>query len=343
MGRNIVFHEVGLVLYPNVQLSAVHGLTDLFLIANEQALNRDKFPAQFRVTHWQLATDEPLTGDEGTENKLRRVYSSEISCERQPDCLIIPPSLSAPISKQAAAPIAAWISEHHAAGTTVCSICAGIFLLAETDIANDQTVTTHWNYALELARRFPKVSVDTEKLLVVGNGIVTAGGLMAWIDLGLHLVERVLGAATMFDTARFLVVDPPARDHRAYNSFIPEMGHGDSEILALQHWLQDNQNLEFSLKSMVDRAQLNERTLIRRFLRATGLRPTEYCQHLRLNKARDLLELTDKTIDEISCAVGYENPGALRKIFLKHLGLSPSQYRSRSRPTSTGRARLSTT
>jgi transcriptional regulator GlxA family with amidase domain len=46
--------EIGIVIYPGAQLAAVHGLTDLFAIADRLATARSggKGPA-LRVTHWQ--------------------------------------------------------------------------------------------------------------------------------------------------------------------------------------------------------------------------------------------------------------------------------------------------
>jgi transcriptional regulator GlxA family with amidase domain len=80
---------------------------------------------------------------------------------------------------------------------------------------------------------------------------------------------------------------------------------------------------------MAARAGLEERTFLRRFHKATGFKPTEYCQHLRVGKAQDLLEFTSRTVDQIASEVGYEDPGAFRKVFQKVMGLSPSDYRRR--------------
>ncbi len=59
---------------------------------------------------------------------------------------------------------------------------------------------------------------------------------------------------------------------------------------------------------MAERAGLEERTFLRRFRAATGLKPTEYCQHLRVGKARELLEYSNGTIDHIAWTVGYQDP-----------------------------------
>jgi transcriptional regulator GlxA family with amidase domain len=80
---------------------------------------------------------------------------------------------------------------------------------------------------------------------------------------------------------------------------------------------------------MAARAGLEERTFLRRFQKATGLRPTEYCQQLRVGKARELLEFTNDAVDQIAWSTGYEDSGAFRKVFHKVMGISPSAYRKR--------------
>ncbi len=159
--------------------------------------------------------------------------------------------------------------------------------------------------------------------------MITAGGLMAWIDLGLKLVDRLLGSSIMLETARFLLVDPPGREQRYYSNFSPRLRHGDEAVLKVQHWLQAQGAREASIPAMAARAGLEERTFLRRFRKATGLKPTEYCQHLRVGKAREMLEITNRTIDQVAWDVGYEDAGAFRKVFQKVMGLSPRDYRRR--------------
>jgi transcriptional regulator GlxA family with amidase domain len=77
---------------------------------------------------------------------------------------------------------------------------------------------------------------------------------------------------------------------------------------------------DVSLTSMAERAGLEERTFLRRFRAATGLKPTEYCQHLRVGKAREMLEFTNSTIDHIAWTVGYQDPGAFRATSRKSPG-----------------------
>jgi transcriptional regulator GlxA family with amidase domain len=83
------------------------------------------------------------------------------------------------------------------------------------------------------------------------------------------------------------------------------------------------------LTKMAKTAGLEMRTFMRRFKKATNLKPTEYCQRLRIGKAREMLESTNHSVERISWAVGYEDPTSFRRIFHRIMGLSPSDYRSR--------------
>ncbi|MDJ1656511.1 helix-turn-helix domain-containing protein, partial [Raoultella sp. Ech2A] len=76
-------------------------------------------------------------------------------------------------------------------------------------------------------------------------------------------------------------------------------------------------------------AGMTPRTFLRRFQKATGVRPTEYLQQVRIMKARDALELTGRSADRIAWEVGYTDPSAFRKIFRKITGVTPGQYRQR--------------
>jgi transcriptional regulator GlxA family with amidase domain len=145
----------------------------------------------------------------------------------------------------------------------------------------------------------------------------------------MKLIDRLLGSTIMLETARFILVDPPGREQRYYSSFSPNLHHGDIAILNVQHWLQSNGAQGTTLHTMAARAGLEERTFIRRFRKATGLRPNDYCQQLRVGRAREMLEFTNHAIEQIAWNVGYEGPSAFRKVFHKVMGISPNEYRKR--------------
>ena len=152
---------------------------------------------------------------------------------------------------------------------------------------------------------------------------------MAWVNLGLKIVNRFISPHIMLEVARFFLVDPSGREQRDYTTFSPSLQHGDKAILKTQHWLQAHFGKKISLSKMASIAGLGERTFLRRFQKSVFLNPTEYLQQLRVGKARELLESSTQTFEQIAWKMGYEDSGAFRKIFQKLAGLSPGEYRRR--------------
>ena len=308
--------DIGLVLYPGAQLSAVLGLADLFEIADRAARKRpDSDLPRLCVGQW--------TFDQGNS------FRSPPETGNDSDVLILPPTLKAPASAEAARPIAHWLRERHEDGCILASICGGAFLLAETGLLDGRSATTHWTYTETFSSRFPRVTVNTDRLIIDDGDILTAGGLMSWTDVGLKLVDRFLGPTIMMETAQMLLVDPPGREQRYYSSFTPRLNHGDAAILKAQHWLQATGARDTSLTVLAKQAGLEERTFLRRFQKATGLTSSEYAQRLRVGRARERLQFGTLPVDTIAWEVGYSDPATFRKVFRRIVGLTPSEYRQR--------------
>lgn len=309
--------EIGLLLYPGCAMASVHGLTDAFQVANDYARQHGGAD-RIRTSHWRV-------GEAGFE----RSYDSDPGLPGQPEYIVIPGRLADPLTAEEAADFGGWLRQRHDSGATIASICGGAFMLGHTGLLSGRRATTHWLYADAFGAAFPDVDVTAGDIIVEDGDIITAGGMLAWTDLGIRLVHRVLGPTVMADTAKFLLVDPAGREQRHYSTFAPRLSHGDDAVLKVQHWLQAQAAQGASLPAMAARAGLEPRTFLRRFRKATGLRPTEYCQHLRVGRARERLEFTTRSIEQIAWEVGYEDVGAFRKVFHKVLGLSPGDYRRR--------------
>ena len=305
--------EIGLLIYPNCQLSAIYGMTDLFRIAGEWAGGR-----VIRVSHW-AASDEAVICTWDSHPGLPHSLSHAIA----------PPSLVVPERMEPFPAAAAWLRAQHAEGTVLGSVCAGAFVLAETGLMRGRRATTHWAFAAQLAQRFPDIDVADDRMVLDDGDIVTAGGILAWTDLGLTLVERFLGPATMLATARFLLIDPPRSSQRPFAAFFPRFDHGDDAIRRAQHHLHARYSEPLHQAELQAVAGLTERTFLRRFTAATGHRPTAYLQQIRVAKARETLERTLDPVDRIAWDVGYGDAAAFRKIFHKLVGIAPATYRQR--------------
>ncbi|MBA1428823.1 MULTISPECIES: GlxA family transcriptional regulator [Pseudomonas fluorescens group] len=312
--------ELGIVIYQGAQLAAVHGLTDLFGVANRIAAEHPsaQLPT-LRVSHWQV----------DKQGMPVRVFDTQPGADLTLAAVLVPPSVGDFSEEQTPPALLEWLRQQHAAGTVLAGVCIGSIMLARSGLLDGRRATAHWSSAASFAVRYPAVRLEADTPIVDDGDLITTAGLMAWSELGLRLVERLLGPSIAADTARFLVIEHSGSASQCASNFAPILGHGDAAILKVQHWLQASGAVEVSIAAMAQQAGLEERTFLRRFRSATGLKPTEYCQHLRVGKARQLLELTNGTIDHIAWTVGYQDPSAFRATFKKITGLVPSDYRSR--------------
>lgn len=313
--------EVGLLLYPQAHMAMVHGMTDLLEVASGFSIRRGAPP--LRITHWTM----------GGAGAITRCYDTHPGAEHHPDVVIAPAFAldQSPANGDAkeAAPFATWLAERHAAGATLASTGCGTFMLAATGLLSGRAATTHWLHADKLQADFPDVKVDVSKVVIEDGEILTAGGMMAWADLGMRLIDRLLGPTVMIEAAQFWLIDPAGREQRHYSIFAPRLNHGDEAILRVQHSLQANPTRSITVLEMAREAALEKRTFLRRFKAATGRTPTEYVQQLRIGKARELLQFTRRPVDQITRSIGYSDAASFGRLFQRLVGLSPGEYRRR--------------
>ena len=86
---------------------------------------------------------------------------------------------------------------------------------------------------------------------------------------------------------------------------------------------------KISIDEIADQAGISHRHFKRRFKKATNETPLAYLQHLRIEKAKQLLESSLETINEITWQVGYEDINSFRRLFKKNTGVSPKEFRNK--------------
>ncbi|GAA1803985.1 helix-turn-helix domain-containing protein [Planosporangium flavigriseum] len=214
-------------------------------------------------------------------------------------------------------------------GAYVFSVCSGAFLLAEAGLLDGRRATTHWMYADELARKYPKVSVDPNVLYVAEDNIATSAGTAAGIDLCLHLVRQEHGSAVATALARRMVVPPHRDGGQAQYVEAPLPRTADAPTLEpLLSWLITTLHADHTVESMAARAHMSPRTFARRFRAETGTTPHDWLTTQRVLLARRLLEDTDLGVDAIAVRAGFGTAAMLRHHFTKRLGATPQSYRT---------------
>ncbi|MEL7229721.1 MAG: helix-turn-helix domain-containing protein [Pseudomonadota bacterium] len=222
-----------------------------------------------------------------------------------------------------------WTKTQHQKGAAIWSACAGAFWLGHAGLLDGRPMTTHWALEEETQAAFPKALLETDQLIVDDNDIVTAGGVMAWVDLGLHLLHRWMGPDVVSYTCRQMLIDPGTRDQRSYRTFRPKLDHGDLPVRAAQLWIEAHFGENLTIETLARQAKLTSRTFQRRFARATGLAPGDYVKALRMEKARGLLERTTAPVSQIAWSVGYQDVAAFTRAFKATCGITTGTYRKR--------------
>lgn len=220
----------------------------------------------------------------------------------------------------------------HAGGARVVSLCSGAFVLAAAGILDGRPATTHWLYADEMARRYPAVKLDPSVLYVDDGDVLTSAGTSAGIDLCLHIVRCDHGAAAANALARRLVAPAHRGGGQAQYIEMPASDPPEASLAPLLDWMRAHLSEPLTITALARKANLAERTLIRRFRAATGLTPVKWLTAQRVLHARQLLETSGLPVDQVATASGLGSPANFRRHFTAAAGVPPIAYRRAFRP-----------
>ena len=214
-------------------------------------------------------------------------------------------------------------------GVRIASVCTGAFVLAAAGVLDGRRATTHWEGAAELARRYPKVQVDPDVLYVDNdNEVLTSAGVAAGLDMCLYMIGSDFGAAVAAGVARRMVI-PMARDggQAQFIAYTPpaDDGHG---LQSTVDWMQANLGEPLSLDDIAVHARTSVRTLNRRFKERLGITPQQCLLSLRVQRAKELLETTDMSVEHIAGEVGFGSSVTLRQHFARRVRVPPNRYRA---------------
>lgn len=223
-----------------------------------------------------------------------------------------------------------WIRRHAAQAQRVCSVCTGAFHLAEAGVLDGLRVTTHWDWAGELQRRYPPLQVDADPIFIRQGRIWTSAGVTAGIDLALALVEQDLGHKAAIETARQLVmfIKRPGGQSQ-FSAPLASQATGAGRFAELHAWIAANLGEDLRVESLARYVNMSPRSFARLYVAETGRTPARTVELMRLEAARRALEETSLPLKRIATSAGYGEEQNLRRVFQRQLGVSPAQYRER--------------
>lgn len=225
----------------------------------------------------------------------------------------------------------ALLREMHLKGVRLAGTCSGSFLLAATGLLDGRRATTSWWLSATFRQHYPRVRLEESELFIDDGDLLTSGASCAVQNLVLRLIGAAGGEELAQQTARILLVDPDRQSQAPYvnQALIERPRHSLSE--KAEHFLQHGLHEEVSVSSLAEHCGTSERSLLRHFRSHYGVSPLERIQHLRVERAKALLETSHLSFDEIVERCGYSDSSSFRKLFKRATTLTPADYRERFR------------
>ncbi len=302
-------------------------LMDAFSIANlwHRAITQNKQEALFQ-TEILTINGAPVEAYGGLRVMPHRAVDAAIHT----DCLIISPFLPnvTPVPDNLD-PIDNWIRALRLQETPIATSCTGTFFLAEMGLLDGKIATTNWQYARMFQKRYPNVRLCPQHMMTEDDGILCTGAATAVYHLGLHLIRLFGSNELACATSKALLVDPNRNSQIPYVLSRPVKNHGDSQILMAQKFIEENYAAIDTIDTVARKVGISPRHFKRRFKSAAGDLPLKYLQQIRIDAAKEKLESTRDTIEEITWAVGYSDVSSFCRLFKLHTEISPKAYRDK--------------
>lgn len=216
----------------------------------------------------------------------------------------------------------------------LCSVCSGAFLLAGAGTLDGRRVTTHWRQAPLLARLYPKVIVEPDRIHIREGHIWTSAGISAGIDLSLALIAQDHGEGIARAVAQEMVVYYRRPGGQSQFSALGQIGGDAAQFAPLLDWIRAHLDRKLTVDTLAAQAAMSPRNFSRAFTRDMGISPAKAVERLRLEVARERVESTQSPIEQVAASLGFHDPERMRRAFLRAFGQPPQAMRRLARQVS---------
>ena len=307
--------HIAVVAHPGFQLLDAAGPTTAFEIAE-----------RFHAGSYELSLLAPGGGEVESSSGIR--LSTGTLGEGPFDTIVVS---GGEVNRSVAAleQIVAWLRTTRARRTA--SVCSGAYFLAMAGRLDGRRATTHWASSDDFGRRYPSIELDADRIFIRDGDIWTSAGISAGIDLALALIEDDLGPEVARRTAQQLVVHQRRPGGQSQFSGLVELGGRTGRFVELIDWMREHLAEPLTVERLADRAAMSSRNFARVFAAETGTTPAKAVELLRLETARTAVETTHAPLERVAEAVGFGDPGRMRRAFLRNLGQPPQALRRAAR------------
>lgn len=214
-----------------------------------------------------------------------------------------------------------------ASGAILGGLWNGVFFVADASLLDGFECAVHPESRAMMAEVFPHVKVSS-RAYVVDRQRVSCAGANSSLRMMLQLIRQTGGEALVGAIEEILRCDESGDASDLPPVFVEtDPTLPESLKLALElMW----QNIEepLTIDELAACVKISKRQLERRFCSFLGATPTRYYLELRLTRARQLIQQTNRSVTEIAVATGFVSSPHFQRRFRDFFGVPPGSYRS---------------
>lgn len=308
-------HRIALLLYPDFQLLDAAGPMAVF-------------EAAFSTADGPLYAVTVCSADGGLVRSSGGAYleSSRFADAAAFDTIVLCGGVGA-VGDFVDPRVIDFLVAHNRREGRVASICTGAFVLARAGLLDGRAATTHWRFAGDLGRRYPGVSVCSDRIWTRDGGIWTSAGVTAGIDLALAIVAEDHGEALAREIAQELVVYHRRPGGQSQFSALLDIASPAGRFASLLSWAREHLHEPLPVERLADRVAMSARNFARVFALETGMTPAKAIERIRVEVARGWVERDTQPLSVIAAATGFGTADRMRLAFLRAYGMPPQAIR----------------
>jgi transcriptional regulator GlxA family with amidase domain len=233
------------------------------------------------------------------------------------------------INKSNSAPVTKFVRQAHQKAESVCSICTGLFILANALSDTPFSATTHWFYLDDIKRMYPNVTLNQKAPFVQHGKLWSSAGISTAIDMALHILEMKTGRELTQHVAMAMVLPSRRRQSDSQLTFQLRLQFecSSSKWEDLLHWIQENITEDISIEQLASFMAMSPRNFTRRCKDEFSLTPKKLVDQIRIEMASHLIRETTQTTSYIANCCGYKREENMSRAFTRQFGQTPTEFR----------------
>ncbi|MFZ6734267.1 GlxA family transcriptional regulator [Undibacterium sp. Ji42W] len=223
----------------------------------------------------------------------------------------------------------ALLQTRYQTGAIIAASYNGTGFLAEAGLLDHKQAAISWMISGWLSDNYPQVLLNLRHEVVVDGNIFTTGALasnyrLIYEIMRLHSGDALANSAidaTYYREERYKI--------SADMNPVLSTKARDGIVFKARTWLEADLSRSYDLQEVANAAAVSPRTINRYFNEVLGMSPLSYLQTLRIQRAKQLLEISMLDINAIVEQCGYRNSSSFCRLFKRETRMSPLQFRRR--------------